>query len=210
MSSVILGTIFGTRLNLNGDQGNLLALRRFLEAAGSAVEVRSVNTTEEALQCNFLMLGHGSMAAMESLHSNLAALDWKPILERVPGLAVGSGFEWLAREILGTTVTHSDERVSEFQVAAMGSITALGYRNSDTDLPNLQLNGNFICTMLHGPLLAKNPKLLQRAAQAAAKSAGIQLEATPALKAWIADLNRISGTIWALEAPEANFQELSL
>lgn len=210
MSGVVLGTFFGTRLNLNGDQGNLLALRRFLEASGIGVEIRPVSNTDEALQCNFLMLGHGSIAAMDSLQSNLASLDWNRILESVPGLAVGSGFEWLAREVLSVKVSQLEVRVSEFQVAELGSIAALGYRNSDTDLPNLKPYGNFICTMLHGPLLAKNPTLLQRAAKAAAKSAGVQLKTTAELTAWIAELNRINGTIWALEAPEAHFQELSL
>ncbi|MFM7030167.1 MAG: hypothetical protein ACKOWK_03775 [Micrococcales bacterium] len=210
MNKVILGSVFGTRLNLNGDQGNLLALRRYLEAAGLTVEVRPVISTDDALGCNFVMLGHGSMAAMKSLEPQLTAFDWSKILERVPGLAVGSGFEWLAREVLSTAVTESENRVSEFQVAELGIIRALGYRNTATDLPNLQLNGSFICSMLHGPLLAKNPRLLHRAAQTAAKSASLELKHTPELAAWVNELNRICGGIWKLEAPEAEYQELSL
>lgn len=209
MTTVILGTIAPSKLNLNGDQGNLLALKRFIEAAGLNTQVRSVSTSEAAAECHFLLLGHGSQAAMDSLEVELGGMDWDAILSTVPGIAVGSGYEWLAANgKVDQQITRSD-RVSEFQVGELGPVKALGYRNTDTDLPNLKLNQAWICSMLHGPVLAKNPVLLARAAKAAAAKAGLTLNLeTDAAKAWIKTLNRISSTIWTLETEEP-FQPLA-
>ncbi|MDE2409020.1 MAG: hypothetical protein KGL72_01800 [Actinomycetales bacterium] len=211
MNQIVLGTIAANKMNLNGDQGNLLALKRFLEAAGQSVRVVSVTSTEEALKCHFLLLGHGSIAAMESLSSSLAAINWSSVLDSVPGLSVGSGTEWLAQIAPGATGFKRTERVSEFKVANLGSMPVLGYRNSDTTLPDLTFNGSFICAMLHGPVLAKNPMLLARAARAAATKAGVQLDfSSDSLKDWIATLNRISQQIWELEAEGADYPALEL
>lgn len=205
MNPIVLGTIAGSRLNLNGDQGNLLALRRYLAAAGFAVEFRSVASTEAALDCHFLMFGHGSAAAMASLDETLAAIDWKAVSAGVPGLVVGSAFEWLASNQHVNEGISRTERDSEFQVADLGPLRVLGYRNTDSGLPNLAMNGNLICTMLHGPVLAKNPKLLDRAARAAVAAAGKDwpMPAPAPLVQWVETLNRVCGSIWELEAEEA-------
>jgi len=209
MTKIVLGTLFGSRLNLDGDQGNLLALRKYLNAAGFETEVKAVTNTEAALASHFLLLGHGSAAAMASLEVSLSALDWESILASVPGLAVGSGYEWMSSKSLVNEDLKPVNRVSEFQVATMGKLSALGYRNSESDLPGLALNGNFICSMLHGPILAKNPQLLDRAARATVTKAGGVWPATRSteLSDWIAHLNRISAQIWKLETEE-EFQPL--
>jgi CobQ-like glutamine amidotransferase family enzyme len=211
MSQIVLGTVAANKLNLNGDQGNLLALKRFLEAAGKSVRVVSISNTDEALACHFLLLGHGSIAAMESLAAPLAAINWGSVLEATPGLAVGSGTEWLAQNAPGALGIERVDRVSEFRVADLGPIPVLGYRNSDTTLPDLAMNGSFITAMLHGPVLAKNPSLVARAARATAAKAGVQLDLTsPALRVWVETLNRISSQIWALEAPDQTYPALEL
>ena len=211
MNQIILGTIQAGKLNLNGDQGNLLALKRFLEASGQSVRVVPVGTSDEALACHFLLLGHGSMAAMESISVLLGSLDWSAILETVPGLSVGSGTEWLAQNAPGATGFQRVERTSEFRVANLGPISVLGYRNSDSTLPDLTISGSFIATMLHGPVLAKNPVLLARAAAAAAKRAGVALNfKAPQLVDWVGNLNRISRQIWQIEAPDQKYPELLL
>lgn len=209
MTQILLGTIAANKLNLNGDQGNLLALKRYLEAAGLQVRVVPVATTDEALACHFLMLGHGSLAAMASLGDQLASLDWHSILSTVPGLSIGSGSEWLAEHTSTEGGFSRVDRVSEFRVATLGPVLALGYRNSDTTLPDLTMNGTFIQSMLHGPLLAKNPVLLARAARAAVTRADIEFpNASDSLRAWTKNLNRICSAIWQLEAPGEKYPEL--
>lgn len=209
MKPVVLGTAFGSRLNLNGDQGNLLALRRYLSAAGFEVEIRSAATTEAALSCDFWFVGHGSVAAMQSIDEALRAIDWTRVLAEVPGLVVGSSFEWLAAHGKLNDTIQRGERVSQFEVAEFGPLRVLGYRNTDSGLPNLSLSGRVICTMLHGPLLAKNPQLLDRAARAAVTKAGLDwpLAAPAELGAWIDSLNKVCGEIWSLETDE-EFPEL--
>jgi len=204
MSLIRLGAFFGNRLNLNGDQGNLLALKRYLEAAGYEVDVVAVGTTEQAIECNFVLLGHGSLAAMASLSEHLIMFDWQKVMSTVPGLSVGSGTEWLATHGFVNPIQNRAERVSEFQVGNLGNLKVLGYRNTDTDIPNIGLTEQFLVSMLHGPVLAKNPRLLHKAAVAAARSAGFDWTVTSpdSFAKWVEALNRIAAQIWELEAEE--------
>jgi len=186
-------------------------LKRYLQEAGFPVEIVSVASTEEMLNCHFVLLGHGSQAAMASLEPHLTAIDWKLIMAKVPGMSVGSTVEWLATRGVVPFNVVKGPRVSEFQVGKFGGISVLGYRNTDTNLANLELSGQFITTMLHGPVLAKNPKLLHRAAVAAIKCAGLEFpkEPNPGLRDWVSHLNRISAQIWEIETDE-KFEALEL
>ena len=209
--TIILGGIFPDKLNLNGDQGNLLALRNFLVAAGFQVRIDSVGAANKYDDVHFILLGHGSMAAMESLETQLSAIDFAFLMAQKPGLAVGSGFEFLSQNGLTKGQIERGQRVSQFEVGQLGQLAALGYRNTDSGLENLEMNGNWICSMLHGPVLAKNPRLLARAAKAAVSSAGLSWPERPSghLLEWVENLNRICGEIWALETQES-FEELVL
>jgi CobQ-like glutamine amidotransferase family enzyme len=206
-----LGSFFPEALNLNGDQGNLLALKKYLEAAGFQVAVESIGAANSYDEIHFALLGHGSMAAMRSLNTAMSAVAFDQLLSKTPGLAIGSGFEYLAGLGLTKSTIEPGERDSEFAVGELGSIAAIGYRNTDSGLPNLELNGNWICSMLHGPLLAKNPVLLDRAAKAAVAAAGLVWPAVAPepLTNWVSQLNRVSAQIWALET-EAEFKPLVL
>ena len=199
-----LATIFPNQLNLNGDQGNLLALRKYLTAAGFEVEIGSLNQQTSSGDAHFVLFGHGSLAAMQSIDGVLKAMDWRKLMQ-IPGLAVGSGFEYLSRESFVSQKIVLGDRESEFQVATLGALQALGYRNTDSGLPNLAVNDQWICSMLHGPILAKNPLLLDRAAKAAVAAAGQEWpKRAPAdLVEWVETLNRIASQIWQLEADEA-------
>jgi CobQ-like glutamine amidotransferase family enzyme len=206
-----IGTIYPERLNLNGDQGNILALTKLLRAAGFAVEVVPVLNTEQALHCNFVLLGHGSMAAMESIDGVLGSIDFANVLAQIPGMAVGSGYEYLSRKGFAGQAIVRGERESEFQVGTLGTLKALGYRNTDSGLPNLALASQWICSMLHGPVLAKNPGLLYRAARAAVASAGLEWPGNPSdeLRGWVATLNDVAARLWAFETEET-FEPLAL
>ena len=199
-----LGTIAPDKLNLNGDQGNLLAMSKFLRLAGFEVEVLPVTNADQALACNFLILGHGSIAAMQSLDTAFAGLKLEEVIGIVPGLAIGSGYEYLSRVGLVDQKIQPGPRQSEFTIGQVGPVKVLGYRNTDSGLPNLALNGQWICSMLHGPLFAKNPILLMRAAKATVAAAQLQwpTELPAALLLWIDELNGICSRIWKLETEE--------
>ncbi len=203
-----LFTLFPNQLNLDGDQGNLLALKKYLIAAGFNVTVQKMSLDVQPEQIHFVLFGHGSIAAMESIDGSLGELDWTGLLA-APGLAVGSAFEYLSRKSIASQSIKLGERQSSFEVEAFGNLTVLGYRNTDSGLPNLAMNGQWICTMLHGPVLAKNPTLLDRAARAAVKAAGMEWPRTPTpeLEKWIETLNRVSAEIWKIET-EKPFQKL--
>jgi hypothetical protein len=150
------------------------------------------------------------LAACESIAAKLDELDWLALL-KVPGMAVGSGFEYLSRISIVPQMIQPGERESAFQVANLGNLEVLGYRNTDSGLPNLAMNEQWISTMLHGPVLAKNPKLLDRAAKAAVAAAGLEWprEQSDQFKYWVEHLNRISEQVWKIET-EKPFQKLAI
>jgi CobQ-like glutamine amidotransferase family enzyme len=209
--TIVLGSLFPERLNLNGDQGNLLAMQRYLQAAGFDVRIASVGSANEYDNVHFVLFGHGSLAAMASLETQLSAVDFAFLMQNRPGLAIGSGFEYLSGHNLTKGQIVRGDRVSQFEVGKLGKLSALGYRNTNSGLSNLEMNGNWICTMLHGPILAKNPELLDRAAKAAVTAAGLLWPERPSveLQDWVAQLNRISGVIWAVETQE-DFEALEI
>lgn len=165
------------RLNLNGDQGNLLILQRHLEWAGFAYETFELNDQSALKKASkaaaknekaFLLVGHGSMAAMRSLaedREELTACIDSFKKAKCPVLVVGSSFEALKRH------GQLPERVSHFQEAHAnapafgsrstgGSVSAFGYINTQSDLPAILTDGSIVYTMLHGPVLAKSQQLL--------------------------------------------------
>jgi hypothetical protein len=74
----------------------------------------------------------------------------------LPTLLIGSAYSFFAPE-LGIT-QEPTKRESKFVTTPEGYF---GYRNSDNNLPVCTVKGAFIASSLYGPLLAKNPQLLQ-------------------------------------------------
>jgi CobQ-like glutamine amidotransferase family enzyme len=74
----------------------------------------------------------------------------------LPTLLIGSAYTFFAPEI-GIT-KEPTKRESKFVTTPEGYF---GYRNSDNNLPVCTVKGAFIASSLYGPLLAKNPQLLQ-------------------------------------------------
>lgn len=161
-----LYTFAPDRLNLNGDQANLLVLQKRLEWMGESSGVIAISTLadldelRDAARKNpkgkFLLIGHGSVAAMNSLSQVFEAL--RALVTEfselgIPVVAVGSGYELLSSEI------QRGARRSEFVVVDFQGAQYLGYVNTDTDLPLIVWDGSILKTMLHGPVLAKNPHL---------------------------------------------------
>lgn len=162
-------TLFPDRLNLNGDQANLFVLKKRLEwnsvecntfAISSLTELEKLGKQfAEQPTGMFLLVGHGSAAAMASFAEETAALRdgiLDLINQGLPGLAVGSGYELLKPDF-NRGVRHSDYADVE---PTNGLPRAFGYINSDTDLePLAKLGPNFLGTLIHGPVLARTPEL---------------------------------------------------
>lgn len=176
-----LGVLFPDHLNLNGDLGNMEVISKQLDWRGIAHEVIRVETEQQlASDLSFLLIGHGSNAAWEAIREPVGSLSGslRSLIEAgLPGLCVSTGFEELVRLSVLTnfTLKSMPERVSKFVVHADESGDILGYLNTDVDLPNLHRQGQFVCTMLHGPVLAKNPKLLNELLLSICFRAGVTL-----------------------------------
>ena len=166
-----LYTLFPDRLNLNGDQGNLVVLLKRLAWSKVGCEIVNINSVGEIeslaaeLQVNptnaFVFLGHGSIAAMKSISQHKTEIEGLIALCRnlgVPAMLVGSSYSWL--------VPHAVvDRVSEFRtldlVFAGETHEVTGYLNSSDSLPAIVAEGNTIYTLLHGPVLLKSLTLTE-------------------------------------------------
>lgn len=153
--------LYPEHLNLNGDRANLLVLQRRLEWASIRVE-RFTHRPGQPLPTtrpDFVLLGHGSPAAWRQIYADLARVV--PELEAWMAagtqlLAVSSGFAAL-HGLLKSLPSSIDrqERISKFEVVDTEGGEVIGYLNSDLVLEPFMRDGNFIGTLLHGPMLAK-------------------------------------------------------
>jgi CobQ-like glutamine amidotransferase family enzyme len=97
--------------------------------------------------------------------------------------------------------------VGELQFAGQ-SIRALGYRNTDTNLPDFFTQRNWLLTMLHGPVLAKNPNLQQALVREILRFAELSYPTVLNQEAidWFEKIATISQKIWQLEAADEAFE----
>jgi len=158
VSKVIrLGAISPTHLNLNGDLGNLLVLKKRLEWRKVESSIEHLNGSEDLNDFEFILVGHGSNAAWKQLlNSRSDLLDKLVAYVESDGalLAVASAADRLQPLLTGVEVTFGD-RVSEF----LDVDGVVGYKNSGSEGENVSWCKNALLTQLHGPVLAKNPDL---------------------------------------------------
>jgi CobQ-like glutamine amidotransferase family enzyme len=168
--------------NNNGDQGNLVVLKRVLQDS----KIRTINAKSPAT-AEFLLVGDASIAVMEHFSRQLEKLT-KFIAKRYelgePTLIVGSSYEFFA-ERLGLEVVRAERR-SEFITTPENYF---GYRNSDNELPDCLVKGSFIGTNLFGPVLAKNPTLLALVIEAL----GGEMELSAKVSEWIEAIRQQNG-----------------
>jgi CobQ-like glutamine amidotransferase family enzyme len=140
--------------NNNGDQGNIDVVKNQLEKQN--IKFKIVASPADA---DFVLIGDCSEAVMNHYEKQLTKLR-KLIAMRyekgLPTLLIGSAYTFFAPEI-GIT-QEPTKRESKFVRTPEGYF---GYRNSDNNLPVCTVKGAFIASSLYGPLLAKNPQLLQ-------------------------------------------------
>ena len=154
----------------NGDQGNVEVLVHQLSQQGKKFKI--VASAEKA---DFVLIGDASNAVMERYSKELGKLR-KTIAQRfaqgLPTLLVGSAYEFFAAEMgLSPKVVN---RESKFVTSSEGYF---GYRNSDKDLPVCFVKESFIGTTLFGPVLAKNPQLLERVLNAVGAELNLSAQA---------------------------------
>lgn len=154
-----------SHLNLNGDAANCDAISFYLNKSGigSTVVDYSLGQTWSP-DADFIVVGHGSMAAWNSL------TDLKPVIAKfllaardngALVLLVSSAISELA-DSLGLHVQPAEiERQSKFTHTEFENQKIVGYLNSDRNLPLFERQNGFWLTSLHGPLVAKNPQLLE-------------------------------------------------
>ena len=177
-----LVSLFGPQLNLNGDLANIRVIEQQLRWRGLEVEVFDCTSAEQlrVAEPDFVLIGHGSVAAWKSIDEEFAkacSVLTELIDAGVPALAVSSGFEALLRYLpmLHGSVFESGSRVSKFDVSDFEGHRALGYRNSEAKIASLTRHGSLVGTMLHGPVLVKNPELLNSTLLAICSHADLQL-----------------------------------
>ena len=158
MSKVIrLGAISPTHLNLNGDLGNLLVLKKRLEWRNVESSIQHLNGSEDLNDFDFILVGHGSNAAWKQLLDSRSDLLGKLVAYVESDgalLAVASAADRLQPLLTGVEVTFGD-RVSEF----LNVDGVVGYKNSGSEGENVSWYKKALLTQLHGPVLAKNPDL---------------------------------------------------
>jgi lipid II isoglutaminyl synthase (glutamine-hydrolysing) len=204
-----LGLLFPKHLNLNGDSGNLEVLSRQFEWRGHEVELVELHELRDLSQpLHFVLVGHGSEAAWADIRVEFGSMtnDLKTLLDAaVPVLAISTGFEAAIRSGLVTAgpLSALPERISKFSVVETDGQQLLGYVNVDTNLPEFFRQGSFIGTALHGPVLSKNPALLDELLAAIASKAQVKLN--PIRDAKKADLLAdLIAEVWKLESELAN------
>lgn len=141
----------------NGDQGNITVIAAHLRSQGLVFEIN-----EDITGSDFALVGDCSIAVLDEFRDELLALV--PVLKLrltagLPTLLVGRSYEFLA-EHLGIDLI-SGARESNFVSVQVLGHQVIGYHNSPVTEPRVFVSGAFIATTLFGPLLAKNPSLLE-------------------------------------------------
>jgi len=153
-----LAALFPNHLNLNGDLGNLLVIQKRLQWSGVAAEIVPVTSTESLSEFDFVIAGHGSKAAW----ADVIRLDPSFVKNLISfiesgntALLVASATDLFSEALAGSQSKPTEHR-SEF-VKTEGGV--VGYLNSGSSNKELQWHKNTLLTLLHGPVLAKNPAL---------------------------------------------------
>lgn len=199
-----LGGIFPDHLNLNGDFGNLEVIATQLSWRGIPSETVALSSAEDLDQkLDFIFIGHGSIAAWADIEGAFGRMLPKLanlLTAGTPAMAISTGFEKLVQANFFTnlSLTPLSDRISKFVVFTDADKEVLGYLNTEVDLPMLHREGKLTGSMLHGPLLAKNPDLLEEVLRAITGHAGVTLAPIQA-KEKADQLADLISEVWNLE-----------
>lgn len=202
--NIRLATLLGDQFNINGDQANLLVLQKRLTWLGFASEVISVASSDQlvASEAHFVLLGHGSLAANKSASSTWPSMaeDFLSLTRKLPGLAVGSGASSISAAA-GSSLSRLDEPISEFATEALDDLELLGYKFADVTPAITHMVNEAVVTWLHGPILAKNPRLADALIIKILKAAGEE-HPTISSNENTRKIDEILAGVWRLEKPQ--------
>lgn len=141
--------------NQNGDQANIDVLE-----FATAVKFDRVGSSSADL----VLIGDASRAAMRQFEASL--LELVPSIAArfdagLPTLLIGSSYEFFASQVMAMPELTHGSRVSAFVEVQNHDQKVVGYQNTELQSPKFVLRGAFIGTVLFGPLLAKNPAILE-------------------------------------------------
>lgn len=174
----------------NGDQGNLGVLKFFLSQQSV-----SFDEVSELASADFVLVGDASRAALREYGKEL--LDIAPALQArhvsgLPTLLIGSSYEFLASQVEWLETPRRGRVASEFRTIVTDEAgPVLGYRNSSLVELDFVRSGDFIATTLFGPILAKNPTLLDQMLLACG---GSSADWQPQMRDWVESIRGFSSS----------------
>lgn len=212
MRALEIAVLFPHHLNLNGDLANAGVLAKRAGWLGLATNVTIVDLHDSPPDhADLIILGHGTRNAwLQIANEGSVVLDWldSMIEQGVVILSVSSGFEYLSNRghfgpqwaSTGNAPYRSEFAVTQATVFK-NELEVLGYLNSDSGLPMFLAEGRLLGTLLHGPVLAKNPRL---ADLILAEITGLEVNAESEGSATILKrIDQVVEEVWKLERPKA-------
>jgi CobQ-like glutamine amidotransferase family enzyme len=156
-----LASFHPQHFNNNADQGNIEVLTWMLNKASLGHEVSTTISPDS----DFVMIGDASFAAIAHYGLELESLIpmlTKRLEDGSPTLLVGSSYEFYLKKMSGLPEFRVSDRVSGFvSVETILTNPVIGYRNSELFDTEVFISGAFVGTQLYGPVLAKNPDLVE-------------------------------------------------
>jgi CobQ-like glutamine amidotransferase family enzyme len=153
MASLTILHLYPNTLHLNGEVGNVLALRRRAELYGLKVSVKSIEIGDELpkVRPSLVFIGSGTLQATLTAAKHLLKLDhliqhW--VSQGTKVLAVGTGFDLISQGLIladGTTIpglglTNTTHRITGKHLVGevvIGNDFA-GFINSDREISRLE------------------------------------------------------------------------
>ncbi|MDO7882089.1 type 1 glutamine amidotransferase [Salinibacterium soli] len=190
--------LYPRELGINGDVGNVLALRRRAQWRGAEVRVVDHEVGAPLPEVAHLVhIGSGPLSAQQLVLDDLAAIaptlrSWAA--DGVPFLAVAGGWQLLGRSLVltdgtvlpGAEVLPSDATLTDRRIVReVWSDDVAGFENhgARTTVDGRPVEwpvarfGSSIATTLHGPFLPMNPTFADELLTVAADRAGVELGA---------------------------------
>lgn len=189
--------LYPRELGINGDVGNVTALRKRAQWRGVQARVldHEVGSDLPADAPHVIHIGSGPVASQELVLADLARIA--PTLREwsragVPFLAISGGWQVLGRRLTflnGTSVEGAGVFPSEATLVATRTVREVwrddvaGFENhaavttvdgAPADWPVVRW-GHSIATTLHGPFLPMNPRFADELLERAAERAGVTL-----------------------------------
>ncbi|MEY4434729.1 MAG: hypothetical protein RIR16_769 [Actinomycetota bacterium] len=158
-----IGSLFPGHLNLNGDMANADILSYYLKLAGLEHEIAKIESLVDT-DFDFVVIGHGSSAAWRNLPParDIAKFITQLNQQGATCLLIGSAVTKLSEPLGFSKVEKLSDRESVFVAENHEQHELIGYRNTEYAIPNFYESGNIWLSALHGPLLAKNPWLVEK------------------------------------------------